>query len=138
MRFYKSFCFATMKLFPRIKTHEGVDHAWFIFNLHIENYIFKFYTTTQIISGRNYLFFKWKTYLIGRPMPCSWWRIPIHSGPLLEINCPHPCFPNPPSPPPTPLAQYCITTMTSTISVSLIQNTFRNFQIKACTAAKNF
>ncbi len=28
-------------------------------------------------------------------MSCSWWLIPIQSGPLLETNCPHPYFPNP-------------------------------------------
>jgi hypothetical protein len=35
-------------------------------------------------------------------MPCSWWRIPIHSGLLLETNRPHPYFPNPPLTPTHP------------------------------------
>jgi hypothetical protein len=26
--------------------------------------------------------------LLGRPVSCSWWRIPIHSGPLPGCNCP--------------------------------------------------
>jgi hypothetical protein len=67
---------------------------------------------------------KKKRHLLRRPMSCSWWRIPIHSGPLLETNCPHPYFQNPPSPPPTPLAQYYITATTSTILVFLIRNRF--------------
>jgi hypothetical protein len=37
-----------------------------------------------------------RTHLLARPMSCSRWRIPIHSGPFLETNCPHPYFPNPP------------------------------------------
>jgi hypothetical protein len=28
----------------------GVDHTWFIFNLHTENSIFMFHTTTKIIN----------------------------------------------------------------------------------------
>jgi hypothetical protein len=39
-------------------------------------------------------------------MSCSWWRIPIHSGPLrplLETNCPHPYIPNPSLTPHHPL-----------------------------------
>jgi hypothetical protein len=35
-------CFATMRLFPRNSMHDGVDHAWFIFNLHTENPILYF------------------------------------------------------------------------------------------------
>ncbi len=38
-------------------------------------------------------------------MSCLRWQIPIHLGPLLETSCPHSYFPNPPSPPPTPLAR---------------------------------
>ncbi len=36
-------------------------------------------------------------------MSCSWWWIPIHSGPLLETNCPYPYFPSPPLTPTHPL-----------------------------------
>jgi hypothetical protein len=35
-------------------------------------------------------------------MSCSWLRIPIHSGPLLETNCPHRYFTNPPFTPTNP------------------------------------
>jgi hypothetical protein len=43
---WAGYCFATMRTFPRNWTHGGVDHAWLIFNLHTENSIFLFYTTT--------------------------------------------------------------------------------------------
>jgi hypothetical protein len=38
---------------------------------------------------------KKKPHLLRRPMSCSWWRIPIHSGPLLSINCPPLTFQSP-------------------------------------------
>jgi hypothetical protein len=43
--------------------------------------------------------------LLGKVVPCSWWRIPILSGPLLEVNCLAPlALPSPPhAPPPHPL-----------------------------------
>jgi hypothetical protein len=87
----------------------------FIFTQHIINY-----------SGRNPLSLalegerKTKPHLLGRPMSCSWWRIPIHSSPLLGINCP-PYFPISPHPL-RPLSPYYITIMTSTILVFLIRN----------------
>jgi hypothetical protein len=37
--------------------------------------------------------------VLGRPMSCSWWRIPFHSAPLLGINCPPLTFQSPLIPP---------------------------------------
>jgi hypothetical protein len=86
-----------------------------------------FYTTTYINNyypGVTPCAVQEKTHLLGGPMSCSWWQIPIHSGPLLKTNCPHPYFQTPPHPP-TPLAcSTYITTTTSTISVFLIQNIY--------------
>jgi hypothetical protein len=45
-QFVLAYCFATMRSFPRKKTHDSEDHAWFIFNLHTENSIFMLHTTT--------------------------------------------------------------------------------------------
>ncbi len=36
------YCFATMRLYQKNETHDGVDHAWFIFNLHTENSLLYF------------------------------------------------------------------------------------------------
>ncbi len=66
-----------------------------------------------------------KTHFLGRPMPCSWWRIPIHPGPLLEPTAltltskptPHPRQPSWPS------TTY-FTMTSSTILVFLIWNRF--------------
>jgi hypothetical protein len=56
-------------------------------------------------------------------MSCSWWQIPIRSGPLLGINCPTLTFQSPLTPS-HPLGQYYIITTTSTISVFLIWNKY--------------
>ncbi len=56
-------------------------------------------------------------------MSCSWWRIPIHSGPLVGINCPPLTFQSLLTPS-RPLSPYYIATMTSTISVFLIRNSY--------------
>ncbi len=58
----------------------------------------------NLYLGVTPLLWKKQTHLLGGPMSCSWWRIPIQSGPLLETNCPHPYFPNPPHPHLPPLA----------------------------------
>jgi hypothetical protein len=40
-----------------------------------------------------------KIPLLGKAVPCSWWRIPILLGPLLGVNCLTPlALPSPPAP----------------------------------------
>jgi hypothetical protein len=84
------------------------------------------YTTHNQLFGHNPLSPSVKgernPHLLGRLMACSWWRIPIHSGPLPDINCPPLTFQSPLTPS-HPFGPYYITLTTSTISVILVQNT---------------
>jgi hypothetical protein len=85
--------------------HDGVDDAQFIFNLLTENFVYILYnyTNNKWYVGITPCAIRKKAHLLGTPMSCSWWRIPIHSGPLLETNCRHPYFPNPPLTPTHPI-----------------------------------
>jgi hypothetical protein len=72
----------------------------------------------DVVMGINGLKAKRKPHLLGRPMFCSWWRIPIHSGPLPGITCPLLTFQSPLTPS-HPFSPYCITMTTSATSVFL-------------------
>jgi hypothetical protein len=82
--------------------HDGVDHAWFIFNLHTKNSIVIFYTTTQIINNiwaEPLVLLEKPTYLEDRCL--------AHSGefPSTQVPCLKPTaltLTFQPPPPPTP------------------------------------
>jgi hypothetical protein len=74
--------------------NDAALQVWFIFNLHkrisfiftrsqlidiYTNYRQSLLNPLQIIKNPN---------LLGRPVSCSWWKIPIHSGPLPGSYCP--------------------------------------------------
>jgi hypothetical protein len=93
---------------PRNYMHDdGVLHAWFIFNQHTEiSFVFtqtQIFNIHKIYSNSIKPLEKWKRnpYLLGGPASCSWWRIPIHPGPLSSNNystlgsCPIHPFPTP-------------------------------------------
>ncbi len=115
-------CFATTRMIPRNWMHDSdVLHAWFIFNVHTRISLIFTQCTIKLLSARctgNRWLNPLEPHLLGELVSCSWWRIPIHSGPLPGSNCPALWLlpPSPLSPYPfSPIALY--TTMTSTIMV---------------------
>ncbi len=65
-------------------------------------YIYIYTTHNQLFGHKRHKpSFKGKgktPHLLGRPMSCSWWRIPINSAPLSGINCPPLTFQSPLTP----------------------------------------
>jgi hypothetical protein len=72
-----------------------------------------------------------KVSLLGKAVPCSWWQIPILSGPLLEVDCL--CAPCPSLTPPhnrfTPRTFISIKTTLTCLLLLLDTGTFNVFCI---------
>jgi hypothetical protein len=94
------------------------------------------YTTHFKYPGDNPLHFKLEEtfHLLGRPMCCSWWRIPSTLVPCLKSTAP-PFISNLPSPLPTPLAHTILQRRHQQLSVFLIWNSSVFFHIYIATAA---
>ncbi len=59
-------------------------------------YFYQAYTTWKIEQVTNV---QEKVPLLGKAVPCSWWRIPILPGSFFEVNCLYaPCPPLTPAP----------------------------------------
>jgi hypothetical protein len=104
-RYHKNGC-------KKLNAYDDALHARFIFNLHTKiSFIF-----TQCTVDRYLVFTQCTTIvnqipcrnnkfpdLLGGPMSCLWWRIPIHLLPcLLATAPPFDSYPLHPSPPPQP------------------------------------
>jgi hypothetical protein len=93
---WRYYCFATTRMVPRNWTHdEGALHAWFICNLDSRiSFLFTQCTinqyphSVQAIINQPLAEIIRNPNLLGGPVSCSWWWIPIHSGPLPGSKCP--------------------------------------------------
>ncbi len=103
--------------------HDGVDHAWFIINLHTENSTFTFTQLhEQLILGHSPLCWKGeKNHLLGALMSCSWCeisKIPSTQVPCLKPTALTLTFQTPLRPPIRLARTMYITMTTSTILIS--------------------
>ncbi len=111
----------------------GAFRACFIFNLHTRvSFVFTQHTINRYLHNEHAVIIKPlakitrnPSYILGRPASCSWWRIPIHSGPLSGNNCPT-LWLLPLSPLSHPSAHITLFAMTtSTITVFFVWDSYK-------------